>query len=268
MKKILFTTAIIGLLFAGCDKDPNDPNGDEVKKLPSKMRWDYVGYEEIHGYQFQPLNWQFEYDDQNRLVMYDHAFGEGPYSKTAIIYDEDGNPIRIGAGVEGSTFQYGDNQVLVSSDDGYYVEKDTLTINANGQLVSWSSNYNYHHRTRNFTYNSNGNVIGIHENREEEEDYIETFTYSDVRAIWRYVNVPDWFWMYAFVSSSYNLFVGGTKGYMVSSAASGGRCSYRLDADGYVRQVDVIGERRNNSTGELEATGSVLVVTFEYIPAK
>ena len=263
MKKILFATAIIGLLFAGCDKDPNnggDPETEAVRKLPSKMILDNVL--EVNS---------FEYDERNRLIR---KIEPGSGLSMTISYDVNDNPVRIGYGWNSEsgtrTFQYSGNQIFVLRSDDYGSRRDTLTIDVNGQLVELK--WEQHGReimerreTQSFKYDSRGNLtdivwISYDTFTDDTTTRKYTITHSEVKSLWRHINMPDWFWYYSFFYG-FDIFLGCKTGYMPSQIDfreyGAYKYAYGLDADGYVRQMDMM------------ASGSVfMVLTFEYIPAK
>jgi len=186
MKKLLFTTAIVSLLFAGCDKnnngdDPNDPSTETVKLLPSKI----INGRDTTG---------FEYDGQNRLIRIVGMLQWSSVTPTVIMYDANNNPTNVG----GRSFRYVGNQIFDTRLDGYSRERvDTLTINANGRLEKIKEFVTI----KTFTYDSRGSLTKIvREHDYGDEIYRDTIEFehanSNARSIWRHVNVPDWFVVY------------------------------------------------------------------------
>ena len=243
MKKILFTTAIIGFIFASCNKDNEEK---EVKKLPSKF---------IYDSNVRIL----EYDNQNRLTKF--TFSENVYQ--IFSYNSDGTLSKITRFIDGNedhvnTFHYNGNQAFMFRGDS----PDTaliFTINSNGELESYSfEEFDFEEEESlwwqiTLTYNSNGNVTKL-EFPVTETPEVRVFTYSDVKSIFRYVNMPDWFllWFFEFEYSK--------NGYMVSQINFGGgdisNFTYTTDTNGYALT-------RTATIGEYTATK-----TFEYIFAK
>jgi len=282
MKKLLFLTAIISLLFVGCNNDnenddPNDPSTETVRLLPSRMV-KMLGQErvtEIH----------LEYDNFNRLVRIAEV-GEGAFE---VAYNQDHTPatIKLG-GATMATFQYYGNLVLVRSriEDYHYWNIDTLTINTNGQLIrrrsstfiDWSelTPFRGYQFECNFFYNAWGNVGRIEHSFVGFSSGSTNFGYSDIKSIFRHVNIPDWFLFYlnfyilnsarfserSIINNSFYLdgFFNRT-GYMISSINGDYvRFSYELDSDGYVIRMNREwrdNNRRNNDNWRIE-----------YIPAK
>ncbi|MCL2027249.1 MAG: hypothetical protein FWG79_02060 [Bacteroidales bacterium] len=247
MKKILFTTAIISLLFAGCDKDkedPNDPSTEAVKKLPSKIG-----------------STDYQYDDFNRLVK---------IGDLEITYNANHNPVRFNNGSASADIKYIDNSVIFSSDYYWLFSNDSLTLDANGQLVRRLREiYGSGYEIWDFTYNSNGNITEItrtyYRNNltgYDEIVYTYTYTYSNIKSIWRHVNTPDWFFAYL----AGELYFPLKKGYMPLQTQYTGfsttmrKHAYLQDSDGYVIQWDMERTENGNETTE--------VYTIEYVPAK
>jgi hypothetical protein len=278
MKKILFTTAIISLLFAGCNKDKK-PNGHEVKKLPSKMVNNYsvVSKEgnSIHTWSGRDTM-IFEYDNINRLVN----FRENNYN-TEITYNVHNNPVRIIANEyniydNSTSFHYNGNQIVAIKthiySSGYRdtINIDTLTVNEHGQLVEMVSKYDY----IDFTYNSDGDIIKyvitgeiqIDKDGVERTERIYTLNYSNAKSIWRHVNMPSWFNTYLFFWIELGIFgskymfseYNGTRGVERVLVANG------LDTDDYVRQTDAdVFFDYGYSTWEASHR-----ITIEYVSAK
>ena len=211
MRKILFTTAIISLLFASCDKERSNK---EIAKLPSKI----ASAMSVWSFNDIPENWEpnsfdttiYQYDNLNRLTKIISG-----NDTIEIIYNRnENNPIKTMRGREVEyTFEYSHNQVTIYSNNLSYEHeiKIVLTIDANGRITkeqryNW---YNDHYFSPiiKYSYNSNGNLIGL---VPEGGFYEEThsFIYSNILSIWRDANVPDWF-MYWYG-------IGSKKGYMLS----------------------------------------------------
>ena len=273
MKKILITTAIISLLFAGCNKEK-----DKVMKLPSKRTATTLTSSRHH-----PLDdtIHFRYDDLNRLVSINNRHGS-----ITITYNADHTPRRVvagnwsysGAPNETIFFQYDNNLVITTFCWTSCIL--TLTLNVDKQLMKWTVDCPEGDKfMKDFTYNSNGNIIK--RKTWNSRDTITTATYSDVKSIWRYVNIPDWF-LFFFSNRYFFVFCVGDdswsywgftkKGYMPSELESTpnyfpgrnrSKFAYELDADGYVRRMN---SEHINTIYTNEK--SVIEATFEYVLAK
>jgi len=177
MKKLLFLTAIVSLLFVGCNNDNYDPSTETVRLLPSRI---------IATHSWGSDTVILEYDGQNRLVRLvgkPSSVSSSPPRPIVIMYDANSNPTNAGD----KTFRHIGNQVVAYG--------DTLTIGANGRLegrTSWAG-------IETFVYDSRGNLTKILRESESWDGSISRdtteFEYanSNARSIWRHVNVPDWF---------------------------------------------------------------------------
>jgi len=254
MKKLLFLTATVSLLFVGCNNDnenydPNDPSRETVRLLPLLItipaRTDTL--------------YHFRYDEFNRLVEISGAV------RSIITYNVNDNPITMTNWWGVSEFRYDGNLIFITHKDlvdGVVTGIDTLTIGVGGRLESFRSRWGY----RTFFYNSNGDLIrikGISNTVYNGELPIrDTFDIipSDVRSILRHVNAPKWFatmMMPEMFSDKRNMPARIT----CTRRGEIHRFSYRLDADGYVRQMDWM---ERNWNGEWSTT----VISVEYIPAR
>jgi len=255
MRKLFFLTAIVSLLFAGCNNDnenydPNDPSTERAKLLPSKIvipQWVGTAH--------------FRYDELNRLTKF---LGGG--DTATVIYNVNDNPITMTDRWRVSEFRYDGNLIFITHrdlDDGIVTGIDTLTIGVGGRLESIRSGWWY----RTFVYNSNGDLIrikGILSNNDDDMVQIsDTFDIipSDVRSILRHVNAPRWFPTMMSGISMFSDKRNMPAQIICTRRGEIHRFSYRLDADGYVRQMDWI---MRNWYGEWETT----VFTVEYIPAR
>jgi YD repeat-containing protein len=267
MKKLLFTTAIISLLFAGCNKDnngddPNDPSTERVKKLPSRI----IVTNFLH---IDTIN--FQYDDQNRLTKITDR-----WSENTITYNVSGNPINViwrwlPTGIHYTTpLQHRGNQIFTYAYSPVGRYDDTLTIDANGRLEKSS--------TRTYIYSSNGNLTNIISFGNDTVKF--EYANSNARSIWRHINTPDWFLTY-FLSDYGRItdiilsFVPAIKiGFMPTQKKplynllhdNLVKYEYGFDSDGYVRQIDQI-ESWIDWSGT-EHTSITVVYTIEYIPAR
>ena len=244
MKKILFTTAILSLLFTACSRH-------EVKLLPSEITYEQSS---IH----------FEYDNENRFIKWSRNDDRGG---AAISYCADGNPLRVG-GNWGVTFAFeSDHRVVVSWD--HHEDTDVLTIDADGQLVRLVSR----NKEIDYTYDADGNITGIvYVWRDETEAYKEEvfITYSPVKSIWRHVNAPDWFLLYfadmfPFFSKMCHMPAQRT---VVKNGVEQQRSTFthELDANGYVRQKHRECEEKDSNGQWQPAAGRV--VTVDYVSAR
>jgi len=252
MKKLLFLTAIVSLLFVGCNNDnenydPNDPSGETVRLLPLRI-W------------FGDSGITFEHDEFNRWV------GSFAFDWDSIIYtftyNVDHNPVvwirRSEGQEEVTTFQYHNNQVFIARNN---TQDDTLTINANGSLEEMRS----HNLVKRYFYNTAGDLILIERITRRWDGSTTTnfihIDYSDVKSIFRHQNTPNWFRIW-FWGNDLELF-GGL--YHMPSSIRGHSdwyvsFSYELDADGYVRQMHIVSESQSGTYSE--------TVIIEYVPAR
>ena len=247
MKKLFFLTAIVSLLLVGCnndngDYDPNDPSRETVRLLPSRISFDGGGGIDL------------QYDDLNRLVRL-VSWGD----TTVITYDANNNPVRMEGNNVAVTFLYEGKQVFIAGQRWSSLISDTLTLNANGQVVkrvSWSYNtWDGWRRSsqEEFFYNLTGNVVRIMENNYHQILY----SYSNVRSVFRHVNAPDWF-IFSVISLEIRYpsddcvpcqtFYHSRIGYMMSSIReqyrNEGVLNYELDANGYVVRATLEWEER------------------------
>jgi len=210
MKKLLFLTAIVSLLFVGCNNDnenydPNDPSRETVRKLPSRIVSDWGDSRN------DTIN--FEYDDLNRLVRVTKTLwsrSSSPptftYTFTHNVNDEPiGFSVRNNGSSTGGSLLHSENQVVFE-----WTAYDTLILGANGRLErivsrQWGgSKYTY-----NYTYNSDGNLTRVQRERKiwyavgdgwgvkiiQDTTELE-YANSSARSIWRHVNMPNWFVTY------------------------------------------------------------------------
>jgi len=201
MKKLLFLTAIVSLLFVGCSNDNGDYNNDngnynngpskDVKLLPSRII--------VTGVRTDTID--FLYDDLNRLVrmtttgLLYHWGGTSPRQIIdTIIYDANGNPIQFGD----RHIRYNGNQIFVDNIDGR--RGDTLIADDNGRLEKILWPFSYWRRTSTFVYSSDGELAKVtHRPRHHNLPKIELhfrITDSTAKSIWRYLNAPEWFVTY------------------------------------------------------------------------
>jgi len=261
MKKLLFLTAIVSLLFVGCNNDnenydPNDPSRETVRLLPLRIWYGDSGI-------------TFEHDEFNRLIR---MFDSGSDSnRNTIAYNAQHNPVvlrQVHRNFTGeiyetvTTFQYHNNQVLIARNNGS-TQYDTLTINANGSLEEMRS----HNLVERYFYNTAGDLILIERITRRWDGSTTTnfihIDYSDVKSIFRHQNAPNWFRVW-FWRNDIELFVGlyhmpsSIRG--LSDGDGNMSFSYELDADGYVRQMHIVNE-------EQWGTSSVTAI-IEYVPAR
>jgi len=224
MKKLLFLTAIVSLLFVGCNNDNdngyynngnNDPSDplENVRLLPSRIEINWGGPELL-------AVTDFVYDELNRLVRITtthHFWGTSspPYiTIDTIIYDANGNPIQFGD----IHIRYNGNQIYIDTDRWGGI--DTLIVDDNGRLEKILGRSLFNWERRIFTYNFDGSIakivdyaeyeyrywwweceyLGYYSEHRERRERTRTyeFEYTDMTAgsIWRYVNLPKWFVTY------------------------------------------------------------------------
>ena len=265
MKKLLFTTAIISLLFAGCNKDndpideQDDPPTEQVKKLPSRMTLlshaDY--YEDNDTTTFFII---LEYDDSNRLVKQSTLGRPNGDIGLEIWYNADNTPSKmIENWVDGTEnqslkteFQYVGNSIFsITIRQGFC--NDTTILKLNGDQIVETVRCG---RKEVYSYNSNGNVSQIN-SMDFEYSNIMNFEYSNIKSIFRHTNTPDWF----FLLMEERLGPFSKNGYMVSKMIwSNGHTNsfvYKTNSDGYVAEMKIFENER-----------LVQTIGIEYIPAK
>ena len=192
MKKILtiLTIATIAIAFVSCSRG-------EVKKMPSKMTESFdFSFLDYDVEDVEDVIYEYFYDEQNRLVKITHT-GQ---SDVNIFYNSDGLPEKV----EGLWWVEIPNVDIIYQDNGKKIILgiDTIWLNEKGQYIKfiraniggWSE----------FTYNPNGSIAKwINAGREETSCSIDgggcgsgdgtLGEYSDIPAIWRHTNAPDWF---------------------------------------------------------------------------
>ena len=275
MKKLFFLTAIVSLLFVGCnndngDYDPNDPSTETVRLLPSK--W-------ISSGGSSPDTIHFLYDNLNRLETIELWRRHGLSGGMTITYNVNDNPITTGGQCQGQ-FRYSGNFVFAPiCTSNWNWSYDTLTIGIDGRLDEIRGvRGGVRERRHNFSYSSNGNLMKITRQNhlwEGGSDTIE-ITYSNVRSIWRHINIPKWFLTYVSVNEL-TVFPAefACKRMMPSRIRFSGdevteiNFAYRLDANGYVVQMD---ETRTSRWTDWDGTERIenrtIVHTIEWIPAR
>ena len=240
MKKILFLTAMVSLLFAACNNEPEPPT-EEVKKLPSK---------EIHPYsQDREIINEYYYDELNRLICITRR------SDTIdISYNADGTPekcmFRRNSQLN-ALFQYSGNQVSINGIPAILLNDKEQAIEIKYSTVIVDTN-----ETEYCTYDENGSWI-----RSEYSNHWTSATPSEVPGIYRYVNTPEWLLLYLlqYISCPYK--VGYLPEEWIDSRGNTGKSFFELDADGYPVKIEEFVREANDRT----YTGKY---TFEYTPAK
>jgi len=275
MKKLFCLTAIVSLLFAGCNNDnenydPNDPSTETVRLLPSK--W-------ISSGGSSPDTIRFLYDNLNRLEATELWRRHGLSGGITITYNVNDNPIATDIWCRGQ-FRYSGNFVFVPrcGNSNWSWSYDTLTISVDGRLDTRK----VRNSTTYLSYNSSGNLIKIVERHhayqwmEEWSDTTEIF-YSNVRSIWRHINIPEWFLAYLAVNDLLTFPVEFACKRMMPARIKSSRSdgvteinfAYRLDANGYVVQMD---ETRTSRWTDWDGTERIesrtIVHTIEWIPAR
>jgi len=228
-----------------------EQGSNEVKKLPSKII-NFLGDE----------TYKFYYDEHNRLIKivsnsYYRANREIIYDTihnhpTAIIKNEN----------DLYNFDYDNNQVFIFGNNSKCSEILTIDFD-NLSTIKFSSHY--------------PDLLMIYYTDEmivktsfcEQMDYIP----SDIKSIWRHVNVSNWFLIYISVDAGpygpfhFLPFPLGKNGNMpeqyTRSQLEEVILSYELDEDGYVKQI--IEERLRNGKRVLRGRE---IATIEYIFAK
>jgi len=181
MKTILtiLTTAIVAMSVVSCKTKDK-----EVKKLPSKM--EYISPRH-HGISI----FEYFYDEQNRLIKIATLTGNSSsvlhHPMFYITYNSDDLPTKLGDFLP-TDIMYQDNEIIIRD--------ATLLLNDKGQFTK----YFCEPSTKYFSYNSNGNFSKMNSIRSYDGEHNEeetTYNYSDIPAIWRYVNTPEWllFWL-------------------------------------------------------------------------
>ena len=171
MKKFLtiVTTALIAIAVVSCNSEEK-PNNEEVRKLPSRMFVKFHNNPEHHNVV------QFTYDEKNRMtrLVRIRTNLETHPEHLYITYNSDNLPIRLDGIVPADIIYQDDNNTVI-------IHQDTFWLNDKGQIAKHSRSGN----RIEFTYNSSGNIITVNGVKID-------FEYSNIRSIWRYVNMPEW----------------------------------------------------------------------------
>jgi len=215
MKKILsiLIAMAIAIVFVSCKNENN-----EVKKLPSR----------IISHEATPFNSELFYDEQNRLVGIIRE-SRGFIDTLNIVYNSEGLPIRLNGmhwnDVDITHLNNGRKVII------HLTHSDTFWLNNNGQFTRWHQGFDGGVFRSRFSYNSNGNITRWRwRTGYRELDYDQRFRYSDVRAVFRHVNTPEWllFWL----ANESVIYPFATRGYLPNRGTE--RNIFELDTDNYV----------------------------------
>ncbi len=243
MKKILFPLVAISMLSIACKKD----NQNDEAKLPSKI----MSHLE-RGDETITSTMTFEYDGQNRLTkvvsddkteLYEYN-ADHSLAKRINVYERRNDT---------TLYSYSGNTVLVKH---YLDNTDTLTI-VDGLLIRKATGF----EQITYTYNSSNNVERKESILNKETNYINIYTYSNVKAIFRHSNTPDWVFVLYHTDFSKNGYMPKTNTYKYSEQEDGTTTPYEyVVSNGYPTKMT-----STSIHGEEEYSMSA---TIEYIDAK
>ncbi len=279
MKKVLLSLAAFSIVCVGCNKD-DDKTTD---KLPSKMTYSITYPDEAE----EPNIWfiAFEYDGQNRMTKI--SYSDGGYDEISYNSDNTISKIFEFDGYDTAYCQtectYNGNSMVIKRTNWYHQgdsvswrnDRDTLTL-SDGRVTKQVDG----ERTQTFTYNANGNVTR-YEYAYGTYSGGTDFEYTDIKSIFRNVNMPDWLLRWE-VDDNYS-----KSGYMLkkSTGDDGDVDEYTYETTGdYVsKRIYTMVEEDYRSpkkhilpktkqqvkrSGRKEPYSHTETVTFEYVNAK
>ena len=243
MKKILtiLTTAVIATALVSCDKDDHECEipKQEVVKLPSKMT-SAIGQ--------IPIESNYFYDVRKRLVRIERGS-----DVIHIIYNSDDLPIRFEGNVHHNfSIKYEDNgKKIILTRQSWQI---TYWLNDKNQPIK----HTLFDHTSEFTYNSDGNISFGKVMKDNDIVVEATYSYSDIPAVWRHVNAPEWLLHFLYSINQYIYITHQTNGYMPTQIVYADETptvtfNYEVDTDNYVIEI-------NDSDGP--------TIKYEYILAK
>ena len=246
MKKLLLSLAMFGFLFAACNK-----NNNETKKLPSKITNTWLSEGGTPNSWFQV----FEYDNQNRITKIISWDGRSWEDTMRFTYGTGNMPIKMVAngrdgeyvGQRENTFERRGNLILITRESEDRRSVDTVELNANNQIVRWLLDGE---GGANVEYNANGNINKL----TWSGGSVREIFYSNVKSIFRYANVPDWFMFWVFELEY------PAQGYMPTEIHGSNGL---IGSWAYTLNGDWVATRTATWEGESPTTS-----TFEYINAK